>query len=201
MLRTTLRGTVAAASLLVLIAGTADAQFARPIRFNVHGGAALPVGDFGSSDDNNPDAGFADLGFRVGVGLEVRPALMPIGFRFDGAYDRMMIEASDPVIGPIDGNYSIWSLTANAVLAPSVSPIYFIGGIGYYRVKATIDVDGGSFSSDSENEFGFNLGGGVQVPVTGLSAFIEARWNRVNLEVEGESTNIDYVPIVFGFRF
>jgi opacity protein-like surface antigen len=201
MLRTMLRRTVVAASLLVMIAGTAEAQFARPIRFNVYGGAALPVGDFGSSDDNNPDAGFADLGFRLGAGLEFRPALMPIGFRLDGAYDRMRLEADDPVIGPIDGNYSIWSVTANAVLAPAVSPIYFIGGIGLYSVKATIDVDGGSFSSDSENEFGFNLGGGVQVPLSSVGAFIEARWTRVNLEVEGESNNIDYIPIVFGFRF
>src|SRR5918999_1600621 len=107
MLRTMLHGTAVAASLLLVIADTAEAQFARPIRFNVHAGAALPVGDFGSSDETNPEAGFADLGFRVGAGLELLAPTMPIGLRLDGAYDRMGLEGDA-------GHYSIWSITANA---------------------------------------------------------------------------------------
>jgi hypothetical protein len=184
MLRKTLYGTLAA-SLLLVSASTADAQFASPIRFNVHAGAALPVGDFG--DPVLDGGGGAELGFRLGAGLELRPPMMPIGLRFDGAFDRMPIE-------DFDANWSIWSVTANAVVAPPVSPLYFIGGIGFYST----DVTGEGIDGDAETDFGFNLGAGFSLPLTGFSTFIEARWNRISL---GDDETIQYIPIVFGIRF
>jgi hypothetical protein len=182
MLRKTLYGTLAV-SLLFLSASPADAQFANPVRFNVHAGAALPLGSFADSDE-----GAAELGFRVGVGLEIRPAFSPVGLRFDGAYDRMGIEDADAA-------WSIWNLTANAVVSPTASPLYFIGGIGFYSTDITgddvvIDVD-------AETDFGFNLGAGLSLPLTGFSTFIEARWHNIDFDPE----NISYIPIVFGIRF
>jgi opacity protein-like surface antigen len=183
MLRKTLYGTLAV-SLLLVSATTADAQFASPIRFNVHAGAALPVGDFASNDI---DGGSAELGFRVGAGLELRPPFMPVGLRFDGAFDRMAIE-------DFDANWSIWSITANAVLAPAISPVYFIGGLGFYGV----DITGEGIDADGETKLGFNLGAGLQLPLTGFSTFLEARYNRVNLD---NDATVQYIPIVFGIRF
>jgi hypothetical protein len=182
MLRQTLYGTLAA-SLLLVGARAADAQFASPIRFNVNAGAALPVGNF--SDVNG---GAAQTGFRVGAGLELHAPLMPVGVRFDGAYDRMGIEGAD-------ANWSIWSLTANAVLSPMASPLYFIGGIGYYSTDITgNDVLG---NPSAQSDVGFNLGAGLSLPLTGFSTFIEARWNNINTEGD----NVQYIPIVFGIRF
>jgi hypothetical protein len=186
MLRKTLCGTLAA-SLLLLSADTAHAQFASPVRFNVHAGATLPTGDIG-------DEGGAELGFRIGAGLELRAPLMPIGLRFDGAYDRMGIEDFDLA-------YSIWNLTANAVVAPMASPLYFIGGIGFYSLDLTGD-DLDEFEAffgevDAETEFGFNLGAGLSLPLTGFSTFVEARWHSINTE----GSNTSYIPIVFGIRF
>jgi opacity protein-like surface antigen len=182
MLRQTLYGTVAA-SLLLVGASTAGAQLASPIRFNVNAGAALPVGNF-----SDASGGAAQTGFRVGVGLELHAPLMPIGVRFDGAYDRMGIEGAD-------ANWSIWSVTANAVLSPAVSPLYFIGGVGFYST----DITGSDvvFNQNAQTDFGFNLGAGLQLPLTGFSTFIEARWHNIN----NEGDNIQYVPIVFGIRF
>jgi hypothetical protein len=188
MLRKTLYGTVAVSFLLVS-AGTADAQFASPIRFNVHAGAALPVGDFASNDPTI--GGLAELGFRIGAGLELRPPLMPVGLRFDGAYDRLGIEGADAA-------HTIWSITANAVLSPALSPLYFIGGLGFYSVDVTgADVIG---DPDAATNIGFNLGAGLSVPLTGFSSFIEARWHYVDTENDfGYKTS--YIPIVFGIRF
>jgi hypothetical protein len=183
MLRKALYGTLAA-SLLVLGASTADAQFASPIRFNVHAGAALPVGTL--ADPVIEGGGGADLGFRIGAGLEFRPPLSPVGIRFDGAYDRMSIE-------DFDADWSIWNLTANAVFSPMASPLYFIGGIGFYST----DVTGEGIDQDAETDFGFNLGAGLSLPLTGFSTFVEARWHNVNTDPE----NISYIPIVFGIRF
>lgn len=183
MLRKTLYGTLAV-SLLVIGASTASAQFASPIRFNVHAGASVPTGDLA---DDCFGCGNAELGFRIGAGLELRPAFSPVGLRFDGAFDRMGIEDTDL-------NWSIWSLTANAVLAPTASPLYFIGGIGFYST----DITGEDVDFDNETDFGFNLGAGLSVPLTGFSSFIEARWHRVNLEGDA---NASFIPIVFGIRF
>jgi hypothetical protein len=191
MLRKTLYGMLAV-SLLLVSASTASAQFANPIRFNVHAGASLPVGDFAASDDPTTE-GFAELGFRVGAGLEIRPALMPVGLRFDGAYDRMGIEGADAA-------WSIWNLTANAVLAPTASPLYFIGGIGFYSTDLTgEDVIG---DPDAETDFGFNLGAGFSLPLTGFSTFIEARWHSISVDEDAFGFgSINYIPIVFGIRF
>ena len=177
MLRKTLYGTLAV-SLLLVSASSAGAQLSNPIRFNVHAGAALPVGDLGDA---------VEMGFRVGAGLELRPAFSPVGLRFDGAFDRMGFEGGG-------GNLSIWSVTGNAVLSPMASPLYFIGGIGFYSTDVNIDdID----IDDTETDFGFNLGAGLSLPLTGFSTFIEARWHSIN--TEGESSQ--YIPIVFGIRF
>jgi hypothetical protein len=189
MLRKTLYSTLAV-SLLVLSASAADAQFASPIRFNVHAGAALPVGDFAASDDLL-DQGFAELGFRLGAGLELRAPLMPVGLRFDGAFDRMGIEG-------FDAAWSIWSLTANAVFSPAVSPLYFIGGIGFYSMNVT--GDDADPDNDAQSNLGFNVGAGLSLPLTGFSTFLEARWHRVNSE-DDFGFNATYIPIVFGIRF
>jgi opacity protein-like surface antigen len=112
---------------------------------------------------------------------------MPVGLRFDGAFDRMAIE-------DFDANWSIWSITANAVLAPAISPVYFIGGLGFYGV----DITGEGIDADGDTKLGFNLGAGLQLPLTGFSTFIEARYNRVNLD---NDATVQYIPIVFGIRF
>lgn len=182
MVRKTLYGTLAV-SLLLVSASTADAQFASPIRFNVHAGAALPVGTLAES---GIDGGNAELGFRIGAGLELRPAFSPVGLRFDGAFDRMGIEDTD-------FSWTIWSITANAVLAPTASPLYFIGGLGFYST----DITGEGVDVENESDLGFNLGAGFSLPLTGFSTFIEGRWHSINTEGD----NISYIPIVFGIRF
>ena len=178
MLRKSLYGALAASLLLVGATSTAGAQFASPIRFNVHAGAALPVGDLGDG---------LEMGFRLGAGLELRAPLMPVGLRFDGAFDRMGFEGGG-------GNLTIWSITGNAVLQPTMSPLYFIGGIGFYSTDVNVE---SGLDFDSETDFGFNLGAGFSLPLTGFSTFVEARWHSIN--TEGGSSQ--YIPIVFGIRF
>lgn len=180
MLRKTLSGAVAA-SLLIASARTAHAQISSPIRFNVHAGAAMPVGTTGDA---------YDLGFRLGAGLELRAPLMPVGLRFDGAYDRMAVDPDFLLPGEDDVSVNVWSVTANAVVSPMASPLYFIGGIGFYSAAET--------DAESETDFGFNIGAGLSLPLTGFSTFVEARFHQINLEGD---TEFRYVPIVFGIRF
>jgi opacity protein-like surface antigen len=87
---------------------------------------------------------------------------------------------------------NIAAFTANALFeVPSggFTP-YVIGGGGLYRLDDSI-------GGDAQNEFGFNIGGGISMPLSGFKVFVEARYHRVN--TEGGSTA--FVPIVFGAIF
>jgi opacity protein-like surface antigen len=147
----------------------ADAQ----LRFNVNGGASMPMSE--SKDLWN-------AGLRVGAGLEFGVPLVPVGLRVDAAYDRMGLK--------LDGGtkLAILSGTANAVLSMPMMPFYAIGGIGMYNMDA---------GDASSTEFGFNVGAGIRLPLPMFSPFVEARFNQIN----GDGGNFRYVPIVAGIRF
>jgi hypothetical protein len=111
---------------------------------------------------------------------------LPVSFRIDGAYNQFGAK------GDNDGNLHYTSFTGNVVYSlpiPNTVQPYLIGGIGMYNVKAT--------GTSSENAFGFNIGGGIKLPLSGFNTFVEARYNRA--EKNGNSAS--YVPIVFGVMF
>jgi len=175
MIRTICRAAAAALALTVALAGGAAAQTASPITFNVHAGGALPMGDF----DNR-----VNTGFNLGFGLSMRPAMLPVGLRFDGDYNRF-----GNAIGTASTN--IWALTANAELASAASPIYLLGGLGFYSSS-------NSAGGDSNTELGFNAGGGFNLPLTGFSTFVEARYHSVSNDGGSRTT---FIPITFGVKF
>ncbi len=172
-----IRAAAAVAVFTVVSAAPVAAQLANPISFNVRAGAAIPSGDFAEG---------TNTGFTIGAGLEFRPAMLPVGLRFDGDFNRW--GAKD-----VDANATIWALTANAVLAPAMSPIYGIGGLGFY--STSINCTG--CDSNSETDLGFNVGAGFKLPLTGFSTFVEARYHSIS--TEGERLN--YIPITFGINF
>jgi hypothetical protein len=176
MIRTSLRAAAAAMLLTAAAALPAQAQVSSPIKFNVRAGAALPMGDFGDA---------VNTGFTIGGGLTLRAPLMPVALRVDGDFNRFSFEETIP---GLDDNMSLWSVTANAQIAPALSPVYFIGGVGMYSM---------SYEGESETDFGLNGGAGLRIPLTGFNTFVEARFHSVFSE--GDKTN--YVPIVFGVEF
>lgn len=185
MKSTIIRAASAVAVFTVVSAAPLAAQMASPIGFNVRAGAALPMAEFGD--------GFG-TGFNVGAGLTFKPALLPVGLRFDGDYNRFGSKDFD------DFNVTVWALTANAVLAPMLSPLYGIGGIGFY----SMDLGGANAPDlDSETDIGFNVGAGFKLPLTGFNTFVEARYHHVRTKDDNVagSVNTSFVPIVFGIEF
>lgn len=173
-----IRAAAAVAVFTVISAAPVAAQVANPIGFNVRAGAAIPTGE---------DSEGINTGFTIGAGLTMRPAMLPVGLRFDGDFNRFGADG-------IDANVTIWALTANAEIAPVASPLYFIGGLGFYSSKVSVE---GLGDSDSETDLGFNGGVGLRLPLTGFSTFVEARYHSIGSE--GGRTN--YIPIVFGVNF
>jgi Outer membrane protein beta-barrel domain len=151
----------------------------KPVQFGVAAGAALPLSDF--SD-------VFSTGFNGTVILALNPQMIPLGIRVEGAYNQFGVK------GGGGGNSHITSGTGNLVYqvpSTSVSP-YLIGGIGLYNLAVSSELGGGS-----ENDFGWNIGGGIKLPLSGFDTFIEARYNQV--QTSGTSTK--FVPITFGIMF
>lgn len=146
------------------------------VQFGVAAGVALPVSDL--SD-------IADTGFNGTVTVGFTPAMIPLGVRIDGAYNQWGLKA-------VSENIRSTSVTGNLVYkmpGASFSP-YVIGGPGWYNL-------GTSGGGGSSNEFGWNIGGGISMALSGFDTFIEARYNQI--QTSGTSTK--FIPITFGVMF
>lgn len=168
---------------LVSLPFSASAQVSsvvKPVQFGVALGAALPMSDL--SDGVN-------TGYNGTLTVAFNPKMIPLGIRIDGAYNRFGVKS------PLNGNITITSATGNFVYTfPStgVSP-YAIGGAGLYH--GSVDVPG--FISGQGNKFGWNIGGGIKMPLSGFDTFLEARYNQI----QGDGGTLKYIPITFGIMF
>ncbi len=170
------RAAVLAALLFALPAVTPLAAQVNPrsIRLNVAAGASFPVSSLG---DN------VDVGYNVTVGLGSYQTGTPLGFRAEGSYNEWQFSG-------LDFKTHASSLTGNLTydLNPTTiggtgNTFYGIGGGGIYGTG-----NGGT-------DFGWNLGGGFRFPLSGFSAYLEARYHSVS------NVNYKFVPVVFGLVF
>jgi opacity protein-like surface antigen len=164
-----------AALALAVILFTAPALHAQ-MSFNVALGAAVPMGDAADG---------VDLGYNATVGLGIKPPLAPLGVRVEGMFNSFEFK------GPADASQRVMALTANGTF--SVMPtIYLIGGLGMYNSKTSLA------NSSSSTDVGFNVGAGVNIPLTGFGTYIEARFHHVPGD---NSRNFQFVPITVGMKF
>jgi hypothetical protein len=175
-----------AGAALVSLPFTASAQVStvKPFQLGIAAGAALPVSDLKD---------VTDMGFNVTGTIGFRPQMIPLGIRVDVAYNSFGIKDEFNV----DGNVNFTSVTGNLVWSiPSeaVSP-YFIGGAGWYH--AVIDIP--NVFGDNANRFGFNIGGGIKMPLSGFDTFLEARYNQVS--GSNGDPSLKFIPITFGLMF
>ena len=202
------RAAVSGLALLALSASAAHAQTAvgptRPVSFGVSGGLSIPTGDAGDV--------FAS-GFNVDALVEVqaRPA-SPLAFRFEAGYQRFELKDElkdlfEEFGGDVDVDARILSGLANVVYkfpGTTVRP-YVLGGIGVFNLGGSVSISGfeefeeelDTDDSGSTTSFGYNVGGGLEVPLSGLTAFGEVRFQQIR--IDGSGFNI--VPIKVGIRF
>ncbi|HVX40486.1 MAG TPA: outer membrane beta-barrel protein [Gemmatimonadaceae bacterium] len=167
-------------AVLALAARPASLLAQGNAHFVIAAGATLPTGTFG---DNH------DIGYHGIVGVEMLQPSSQLGFRVEGMYNEFNQKS-----GSDKAHAS--GVIGNAVfeLAPAgrttANTIYAIGGIGYYSTK-----DPTFFDNSSQTNVGWNIGGGFRFPLTGFSAYVEARYHSVN------GTDFHFVPITFGLVF
>jgi hypothetical protein len=168
----------AAAVLLTFAPLSARAQ-SNTTHFNIAAGLTLPTGAFG---DRN------DAGYNLVVGIGMKPRDSALGFRAEGIYNEFNEHGTNDKshAGGATANLT-YDLAAHS--RSNTSSLYFIGGVGYYSTREPF------FSNDSQTNIGWNVGGGFQFPLTGFSAYVEARYHTVS------NTVVRFVPISFGLVF
>ena len=194
-----IKRTAALFSLAVLAsigsASVAQAQVSNPLKFTVFAGGALPTGDLKDG---------VNTGYNVGAALDYHVPISPFGVRVEGIYSSFGAKDSG---GADDADLSDLGLNANLVfwLPNAGSPVrpYLTGGPSYSKIKVSASV-GNVDESISDNNWGFNVGGGLDFALGSLSTRLDVRYKRIssdNFFGAGESGTVQYIPITFGLTF
>jgi hypothetical protein len=155
---------------------------AKPFQLGIAGGVSNPTSDLHD---------IASAGYNGTLALGFNSPTFPLGLRIDGAYNHFGLKK---VAG--SGDVHVLSVTGNAVYKiprATVSP-YAIAGGGWYG--ATLGPRLG-FDPSNRNHLGWNVGGGITMPLSGFDTFIEARYNQV----QGDGGSLKFVPLTFGVLF
>ena len=167
----------------------ARAQVSNPLKFTVFGGAALPSGDV-SNDFKT--------GYTVGGAVDLRAPLMPLGLRGELSYSSLGAKDTGGLeslkMTDFGGNLNgVWWLPS----AGTPLTAYLTGGPTYAKisVKAT---DSGVSGSVDDKRWGFNVGGGIDFALSGLSTRLDLRYRQISME---GGDKIKTVPITFGITF
>jgi Outer membrane protein beta-barrel domain len=150
---------------------------------SIAGGVSAPLSDLGN---------LADLGYNVAAGLNVGGGALPLGVRFEGAYNGLRLKDNS-------GDVRIIALTANAILnvGKASNAPYLIAGLGAYDRRLNFDNLG---STSDKTLLGINGGGGLRFPLSGITPFFEARYH-IMLGDRNDGTNYQFIPITFGVLF
>lgn len=171
-----------AAIALAVAPSVSQAQLGvlKPFSIGVAGGAAQPMSDLSNG---------ANTGYNATAALEIHLPFLPAGLRVDGAYngfgEKNNAGAKLHVISAT-GNL-VWRLP-NVGVQP-----YLIGGAGLYMPTVTAP----GLASSTEHHLGWNAGAGINLPMSFVHAFVEARYNNVSLD----NGSMKFVPVTVGIMF
>lgn len=170
---------LALALALGLAPNAARAQ-SNDFHYNIAAGLSLATGDYA---DRN------DAGYNVIIGVGMTPRTSQLGFRAEGIYNEFNQKSGNGKAhaGGVTGNITY------DLMAPSAkqsNTLYLIGGVGYYSTREP------EFEFTSESSIGWNVGGGFRFPLSGFSAYLEARFHAVSSDLQTR-----FIPISFGLVF
>ena len=163
-----------------LIAALGAAPLAAQLGFHIGAGVTMPSSDYG----NYAKTGWMGIG---GVTFSLGPA--PIKIQVDALYGINDHEEDPNAPG---AKTAVYGGMGNAVYNIGAGPIkpYVLGGVGY--LSHAYSDDSGDFN-DTKWKFAWNIGGGVNFGLGGLTVFAEARY------LDRDRTA--FIPIFAGLRF
>lgn len=194
----------------------------------INGGYAFSTGT--SSDFLDDDWTFGGgaiywpSSWPVGIGLDVN--YLSLDLTSEAIREINDAIDDDPLnSGQISGgDFENWQFALNAIWslgADQSKGLYLTGGISWNSVTGTVTDTGlvyyppvcnpwwwwcypggvgpGTFiaGQQSSDEFGWNVGLGYTFPNTNGGGYVELRYERI----EFENSSIEYIPLVFGYRW
>ncbi len=141
--------------------------------YGVTAGIAIPVGRL--SDDHA-------AGYALGGTIEYAVSGQPYSLRGEALYQRFALKETHA-----GSNVNLLSLGTTIVyrLQTSTAQTFVSGGIAIYN------------ATQEGTRPGFNVGTGVEIPLTGFSAVAEARWHMML----ADGRPIMTIPLTVGVRF
>lgn len=142
------------------------------------GGLTFPKGDFENG---------LTTGVHAMLGLGLAGTSGGLGLRVDGSYHLNDIDAP----GDPDAAANIRAVNGDLTFAfPSVGTTpYLLGGLTWASLRCRGD---DCLSEDSEEDTGYNLGGGIRFG----GFFVEAKYVKI-----GGDLDIEYLPVTLGLSF
>jgi len=156
-------------------------------------GMSVPTGDLSNGAANGFHLQGTSSYHRLGWPIDIRGELAynqfgEKNYSVAGARPNQTINyasKSSSIAGFVDASYS---LNAVGRMRP-----YLLGGPGIYNTRAEQTPAGGTATTTSETRVGYNVGGGMNFPMIGRRAYLEARYQHVNQAA--------WIPITLGIRF
>lgn len=169
-------------ALLAMSLPIAGIEAQRPVQLSIAGGASAPHGSLSEA---------TSVGWHAMGAININSLFIPLGLRFEGAYNLLLAKDDTPTIG---GDVSIISLTGNLTyrwpMTNSILSPYLIAGMGAYRTDCRD-------ACDSSTDFGWNAGLGTKLYLIGFRSFLEARFHSTSRD----GNRVNYFPISFGITF
>lgn len=167
----------AAAALAAIPGRTLRAQGTDPsVHFGAFGGLSIPLSDLSRT---------AQTGFTLGGMAEGTPQGWPVALRGELAYSSFSGKHNY-----VAQNVTALNIDAVLPLMPSGDTPYFLGGIGLNHTSAFAGLA-------SENDIGFNFGGGMKWQLADVSTYLELRY----VYVSHSGASWQMLPLTFGVLF
>jgi opacity protein-like surface antigen len=194
-------------ALLSLVAAAAFAAPAHaqlpnftPFSFEVRGGLAFPMGDFGEGEGD--EAGAVESGWTVGANATYH--FIPLVGIYGGyTYNRFGVEDFDDVDVVDQGISAGVRLAVPTPLIP-IDP-YVKAGLVYNSIGFEFDGDEGEDEDflDSDNSLGFEVGAGVGIGLGPKLSFTpQVTYTRYEPQYDGEGVdaNVEHLRVDVGLR-
>ena len=201
------RFATAAATVFVLFltAGTAAAQ---TTGFGAHAGVSIPMGGYGEAEADNEMGGNAELGFSGGLDLFVPLAMVSPALSWYSSVDAIAHSVDEEAAGEVreEGYFYVPVMTGLRFDVP-IGPVgaFATGQLGVVLAQGpnyTESVGGLAYGeSEMNTNFGWNVGGGVQL---GQNFYVGAKYyplGDLELEYEGgtDTREVSFLDIYLGF--
>lgn len=159
------------------VAQAAPAAGQSPLMISIAGGPSFPVGDLAET---------VETGYHVQGSAGFSIPLFPVALRADLLWQEF----------PDDGEWSLRQIggfvNGSIGIPMMIVRPYVIGGVGLVNNDLGEDVT--PSDEESETEFGWAAGGGIDFGFVGLTGFLEARYM-------GAGAGRQAVPVSVGIRF